>query len=220
MASAEQLMAPYEDLRGKTITASGWEGLVEHAHTRPPVQVVNDCFTDYMEEVVAANTSGDLTGDPERTVDLLRILSNPDDSKALERAFWDINKHAGSMGLHMDPGLGDIYLANFEVKGNPSYLVFPHLTDDIHEYTGSWNTQFFTKTDPQKPERISIQSKQLVILGGAATTGYMAENKDDPFPEDDCTVPHTVEVSEGEGRTLLMAHALNAYKPQRALVAA
>jgi hypothetical protein len=197
-------MASHAHLRGHTITEAGWDGLESYISDSPAFAVIDDFFTDYTAAEISKCHGDELVDPLFETVDFLAELSAPNGKISMQTR--DMTMGASSMEVHTDPELGDVYLANFSVEGNPFYTVYPNVTNKLFKYRGTDGDTFLTAANPRRPHKIQIMSKQLVVLSGDATkTDYLIDGSITTT-----TIPHEVTVSEGDTRTLLIVHGVAA----------
>lgn len=200
MPSASDILSSNIELRGSVITPLGWDCLEEYQETRDPVKTIDHFFTEKVSRMVTSVPDGEIPEELYPILDFLAALSNP--YAPQNEAIFDFEQDARSMILHVDVGLGDIYLMNFDVKGTPHYRVFPKTQEDYESFKDERDAEHFVSVDMKKERLIHIASRQLVILTGDASTinytkmGVISK----------CTVPHEVVVDPTDSRTLLMAY--------------
>ena len=202
MSNYDAVLQSFEDLKGQTITSSGWDSLTEYLHTRPTYVAKDDFFTHAVEEMVVESRTGELVKLLGRTVRLFTELSTLDAPQ--DKQIHEVIEDASSLPVHVDVRLGDVFLGNFRVKGSPKYRLYTKTTENYHLFDMVPDEPLHVKADPGEFKEVVIKNRQLVVLNGSATQVYS------PFKGEDmpCGLPHGVVFEAAtDYRVLLMAHS-------------
>jgi hypothetical protein len=209
-----QIESRFRDVKGDLITISGWEGLMQYAHSRPDYAVIDDLFTAKTEDIIrkrveTANESGDeidignFGPRLQRLAACLLEISNVAHGGAARISAPIQSLEIGDyFDPHIDTDGGDTILGNFDVVGAPYYQLWLNHSESLTMFEDAAGEQYHAPFDDNSII-VPIRSRQGLLLNGQATEVIHVQDGS----SHKSTIPHEAVMEEGDERILAIIYA-------------
>lgn len=202
MSSLESIFNKHEALRGELVTPEGWDTLLEITECRRPIAVIDNFLTKRAGRHLTHENPDAIDSTAEQIGSWLIELSGLTTTKD-HWGVLDVLHKPGSMPLHVDVNISDVYLYNFKVSGKPSYEAYPYVSDGFSTFTTDEGRDYLVSVTSEK-RVYPISDNQLTILQGDAVCARFPTLT--PLDNTRSTIPHEVIVPAGASRNLLAAY--------------